>query len=287
MFQFKKLAIAGAVAASLLGAGAAQAHVSYHIDASGGQAPNVNGTGTITTGSWTGGSPVDKGYIANLPTTWLANIHHYNDVYEVSAADAKTKAGVAQNFVLESTGNRWKSSSSWGNALDYGLIDLDVAGNLSITVEADSSLNSTFAPGFSLFSGWGSTTHGNKHQAWNANPDAPSSPIGNVSNPNHVSYNPNSLSFNPDQLPLAMRGLEFIGYAATTTDGGSASKTFNNLAAGKYFLWIGGNGSNNSNEFYKASLSVAPVPVPGAVWLFGTAIAGMIGIGRRKSAISA
>jgi hypothetical protein len=269
-----------------MGAGAAQAHVSYHISSTGGQAPNVNGTGPVTTGSWTGGSPVAKGYIANLPTTWLANIHHYDDVYEVSAANAKTTPSVDETFVLESTGNRWKPSASWGNALDFGLIDMEVAGNLSITVQADSSLNSTFAPGFSLFSGWGSTTHGNKHQAWNANPDAPSSPIGNVSNPNHASYNPNSLSFNPDQLPLAMRGLEFIGYAATTTDGGSASKTFNNLAAGKYFLWIGGNGSDNSNEFYKASLSVAPVPVPGAVWLFGSAVAGLIGFGR-KSKIAA
>ena len=69
MFQFKKLAIAGAITASLMAAGAAQAHVSYHISSTGGQAPNVNGTGTVTTGSWTGGSPADKGYIANLPVT--------------------------------------------------------------------------------------------------------------------------------------------------------------------------------------------------------------------------
>lgn len=285
MKGFKKLALAGAIGALMLGTSAAEAHVSYHIAVDGSQAPNVNGS--TTTGSWTGGSPVDKGYIANLPTTWLANIHHYNDVYEVSAADAKTHVGVASNFVLETAGNRWKPSSSWGNALDYGLIDLDVAGHLTITLEADSALNSTFAPGFTLFQGWGSTVHGNKHQAWNANPDAPSSPIGNVSNPNHASYNPNSLSFNPDQLPLAVRGLSFVGYGATTTDGGTVTKTFENLSAGKYFLWIGGNGSDNSNEYYKASLSVAPVPVPAAVWLFGTAMAGMIGIGRRKQSLTA
>ena len=34
------------------------------------------------------------------------------------------------------------------------------------------------------------------------------------------------------------------------------------------------------------TITVSQVPVPGAVWLFGTVISGMIGLGRRKAAIS-
>jgi hypothetical protein len=33
--------------------------------------------------------------------------------------------------------------------------------------------------------------------------------------------------------------------------------------------------------------TVAAVPVPGAVWLFGSALAGLIGYGRRKTAVQA
>jgi hypothetical protein len=262
MFQFKKLAIAGAITASIMGATAAEAHVSYHMSSTFGQAPNTNGTALSDV--WSDGAPaVATGATAatrfNLPATWSAELHSYNTVYDVSAADAIANHGAAAGFRLESTGNRWKPTGSWGNALDYGLIDLDVAGNLKITIGADSTYSSTFAPGFTLWSGWG--LGGNKHQAWNVNPNAPT--------------------------PLGMTGITYVGHATNTTDGGSATKTFDNLAAGKYLLFIGGNGSDNSNEFYKASLSVAPVPVPGAVWLFGTAMAGMVGIGRRKAAISA
>lgn len=84
-----------------------------------------------------------------------------------------------------------------------------------------------------------------------------------------------------------MIGISYLGHATDTTDGGSATKTFYNLAAGKYLLFIGGNGINNSNEFYKANISVKAVPVPAAVWLFGSAIAGFVGMGKRKKVVSA
>lgn len=257
--QFKKLAIAGAVGAAMLGVTAAEAGVvSYHVDSAGLQAPNNNGS--ATTGSWTNGAPSALGTVNNLPETWLADMDAYSTNYVVSATDAITNHGAASGFKLESTGNKWKPASSWGNALDYGMINLQVGGSLTVTVEADSSLASTFAPGFTLWSGWGNAGTGNKHQDWNATPTAPNS--------------------------LSVTGITYVGHDSTTTDGGSVTHVFNNLAAGKYLLWIGGNGATNSNEFYKANLSVAAVPaavpVPAAVWLFGSALAGMGIIGRRR-----
>lgn len=294
MSQFKKLAIAGAITASLIGANAAQAHVTYHLSAEGGEAPNSNGT--TTTGSWTGGSPADKGYVGNLPTTWLANVHHYNDVYLVSKADAIVE-GAAASFKLETTNNKWNPLHSWGNAMDYGLLNLDVAGDVTIKVQAETG--SLFNPGFTLFQGWDTSSTSNKHTAWNANPVAPSS-----TNP--------ATNTNPTLQPLRTLGLTYLGHASTTSsDGGvdysydslsqAVSITFSGLSAGKYSLWIGGNatgtgicgptctsnGSTGStNQQYLANISVAAVPVPGAVWLFGSAVAGMIGFGRKAKAMA-
>jgi len=299
MIQFKKLAIAGAISASIIGATNAEAHVSYHLSDLGGEAPNVNGT--TTTGSWTGGSPAAKGYVGNLPTTWLANVHHHNDVYEISKADAITEGANAGTFKLESTNNKWNPLHSWGNALDFGLIDLDVAGNVTIKVKAET--DSLFNPGFTLFKGWDTSSTSSKHGGWNANPFAPSSP-----NPTTGS----AANTNPTLQPLRTLGLTYVGHAATNSnDGGvnysydsvaqSVEITFNGLSAGKYSLWIGGNntgpgigGANpssigatgNTNQQYLANISVAAVPVPGAVWLFGSAVAGLIGFGR-KSKIAA
>jgi hypothetical protein len=74
------------------------------------------------------------------------------------------------------------------------------------------------------------------------------------------------------------------------------------LAAGSYLIASGGScvdvvdcGPYRTNLTTGAKswgtgwyeLKVAAVPVPGAVWLFGSAMAGMIGFGRRKQALAA
>ena len=52
-----------------------------------------------------------------------------------------------------------------------------------------------------------------------------------------------------------------------------------------YTLVIGAHGGEAINGVaYDVMVTTSPVPVPGAVWLFGSAMAGLIGFGRRKSA---
>lgn len=63
--------------------------------------------------------------------------------------------------------------------------------------------------------------------------------------------------------------------------------SFGILNPGSYTLQVTGNtfGSTTDSHSYSGNLSignVAAVPVPAAVWLFGSAIAGLIGISRRK-----
>ena len=257
MIQFKKLAVAGAVSALMMGATAAEADVSYNLN------PSLANANTAA-GPWTSGAaPV--GYTGNLPTTWLANIQNNvnpNEADTVSKADAVSK-GAASTFAVESLANRWNPANSWGNALDFGLITLHSTGNLLITVAADASQASNFKPGFTLFSGWDTSPTSSKHGSWNvALPAVPVNPRGTT-------------------------GLTYVGQASSSVGGGTASYLFTNLAAGNYSLWIGGAGvgtSTTGGQTYVANLTASPVPVPGAVWLFGSALAGFAGLRRRQSA---
>lgn len=94
------------------------------------------------------------------------------------------------------------------------------------------------------------------------------------------------------------------------TANGNAIKNFSNLTghdaywygneyapdtSSAWSFWIvygeqNGEGSAKAAEFNAWAVrdgDVSSVPVPGAVWLFGSAIAGLVGFGRRKTALSA
>ncbi|PPD35659.1 MAG: hypothetical protein CTY19_00995 [Methylomonas sp.] len=59
------------------------------------------------------------------------------------------------------------------------------------------------------------------------------------------------------------------------------------LQAGSYTVAAAGATSSGPSALLQGTIafSASPVPVPGAVWLFGSAIAGLIGFGKRKSAV--
>ncbi|MGZ8250259.1 hypothetical protein [Methylomagnum sp.] len=69
-----------------------------------------------------------------------------------------------------------------------------------------------------------------------------------------------------------------------------ASLTLAGLKSGYYLLALGGscgdpNPASNCGigQNYGLQVSAAPVPIPAAAWLFGSAVMGLLGIGRRKS----
>jgi hypothetical protein len=61
---------------------------------------------------------------------------------------------------------------------------------------------------------------------------------------------------------------------------GVAEWRLNNVFLGDWTmdLWEGG-----QDDIVALSISVSPVPVPAAVWLFGTALIGFVGMSRKTS----
>ena len=73
----------------------------------------------------------------------------------------------------------------------------------------------------------------------------------------------------------------FSGAVAGSVSANSADLQFQNLATGWYTIFVGGaNSAETLASTYQ--ISVSAVPVPGAVYLFGSALAGLLAAGRRK-----
>lgn len=60
-----------------------------------------------------------------------------------------------------------------------------------------------------------------------------------------------------------------------------AELIFTNATAGEWFA-IAAGGSSGGGAYSIAASSVNAVPIPGAIWLFGSAMVGTLGLGRRK-----
>ncbi|MEQ1680575.1 MAG: VPLPA-CTERM sorting domain-containing protein [Nitrospira sp.] len=67
---------------------------------------------------------------------------------------------------------------------------------------------------------------------------------------------------------------------------GVVSRTFQNLHPGNYIAFVGGvNYNSQTNQAARGiggTLTITPVPVPAAVWLFGSGLAGLVGVMRRR-----
>lgn len=71
-------------------------------------------------------------------------------------------------------------------------------------------------------------------------------------------------------------------WAATGTPG-YETNGFYTLVIGAH----GGTGSTDDAAAYSVLVTTSPVPIPGAIWLFGGALACLVRLGRRKAAIAA
>ncbi|WP_152428844.1 hypothetical protein [Methylomonas sp. MK1] len=246
----KKLALAGAMGALMSVSGLASAHVTYNLAAGDTFPPDGSATGP-----WSDGDP---GYIGNLPATWVAMIHNDGGV-----ANSQTASGHGIGMGAKAYKD---GATNWGHTADYGLFELHADAEVTITVSSDGS---NLRPAFGLWSGWDTAGSSSRHQSYL----------------NNGALNPMAAS--PLGTTLALVDASAWTFAAT--QGTTATATLTRfLTAGNYTLILGGYDGTvgGANLAYTATISAAasPVPVPGAVWLFGSAMAGLVGFGKRKTA---
>jgi hypothetical protein len=241
-------------------------------------------TGTTTRHQYTGESATDN------PSLWRAYANQ-----DASAVWGAVVPDIGTDHpYLAVGGNSWAT----GSGLDYGLIHVscganDAAANctsdgaiaLDVTVKLDSiysNINGSGLLDVALYRGADSGAGADRTSAF----DADAAGIqGSTLNTGGVLTKlwEASMTNISDVLSFHM-----VINAAEWAKTDAANGTLNDGDAGYYTLIIGAhNGGLGVAYDVTTMTSAAPVPVPGAVWLFGSAIAGLVGFGRRKITVTA
>ncbi|QPK61511.1 hypothetical protein IVG45_11410 [Methylomonas sp. LL1] len=235
--------------------------------------------GSIAAQKWagTGGqTSAPFGYTGAHMNWGLEFTGNTGNTAEISTFDAFAKYGVYADIDTAkgawSDANAFKPSAvGWGHNLDTGLFRTDVSG--TVTLELQGILQSGTNFGFTVFKGMDAMTRYAHHSAWNAgnNQDG----ITDDSTPYTIDFDLGTL------LPIT----DIVAYSV----GGANPVNLNTISfdaeAGQiYTIFLGGyrNGSwGATDDGYR--LTVSQVPVPGALWLFGSAVLGLIGVHRKRS----
>jgi hypothetical protein len=191
--------------------------------------------------------------------------------YEWGVAMSSTDSSIYQGSVGAKSWNEPTNppdAKGWTHTSDWTALDLTEDATLTVTLARQSGVlysppsgppvteGDLLTPAFSIYAGW-ETTGPESHQF---------NPVGNISWASELSY------LDHEANPLGLT---------------SITKTFS-LAAGRYSLVFGGNPPDGSTGFhgYQATLTTSPVPLPTAAWLFGSGVAGLIRLARRRAHIS-
>lgn len=238
------------VAACFLAA-VAEAGVSYNLANYDGNGASGNDGGLPAI--WTDPSG-GAGYTGTLNAMWSAEFQSGSETLNLSTADALAKTytlggashNTPANYWLAVGAKSWFDASAgygWGHALDFGLVTLPQAANLSITVEADGS---GLVPAVSVYRGWDTGSTSNRMASF----------VDGVDNPLDSTAN-----------------LHFLGSQAGTTAGGSVTLNFTGLPAGHYEVFVGGNNGAAGGK-YKIALTTSPVEALGRVSVDSSGIQG-------------
>jgi len=242
------------------------------------------GTDTIDTSAggagWVGTSATDKtplGYKGGGTLNWAVQLQG-GGTAEISNADSIARYGVSAD--IDTAKGAWSDNSingasGWRHDLDYGLFKSDVSGLVTLSALAVNGTTATSTPniGFTIFKGMDTSAGSyNHHGAWNS-----------TNNAGGLTAN----SLPGGGTKFGATNAEAIANIVAYSIGGASPSHLNTISfaaeAGQiYTIALGGyrNGDWGATlDGYQ--LNVSQVPVPGAVWLFGSAMAGLMGFGRR------
>lgn len=223
------------------------------------------------------------GLIAAAVGLWLAGVapshastvtpnppgHQSGLTYEwevtMGANDSATYSGSVGAKSWAEPGNP-VGAKGWTHTSDWTLLDLTGTGGPTVvTLTLDRGTTGSLFPAFSIYSG-----------VEDANPDTTKHTFNNIGN---ISWATN-LTFTDH---LANAG------GPNGTDSGTGLTSVSNswvLTPGLYSLVYGGNPSfalgQTGSHAFTATLTTSPVPVPAALWLFGSGLVGLAGLARRR-----
>jgi len=283
----KAVALAMTGTALSLGAvGSASAHNMYNtfqggLGTDGWLRGGVGNPGATVSPGWTGtgdpqGTPpgTDPGPSATLPfgytgagnswLNWAAAIHHYGPT-EISDANAGFDADLDTNKGSWNDNGGSKEppdpAQGWAHNTDIGLLKADI--NATVTLNVTGVFDKY---GVTVFEGMGSNP-ASHHESWNCPTCTPSTPV-NSNTP--FGYSGLTYLTSSDNVTSAL-GLSFFAKAGTV-----------------YSIFLGG---NEQGSYFTPtadySVQINAVPIPAAVWLFGSALGGLGVFGRRKTALAA
>ncbi|MEQ1531843.1 MAG: VPLPA-CTERM sorting domain-containing protein [Methylococcales bacterium] len=232
-----------------------------------GTGPESQGNkGLIVAWAGTTGNKLPFGYVGSSHLNWAAMINNAGDSLEISGADSLARYGF--DAEIDTGAGAWldDTGTGWKHQTDIGLVKSAVTQKVTINLTTLGSINNNF--GVTVFTGMDTNTGNYSHHGrWNCPTCTTPVPF-------------------EKENPFGTTGLAFMKYDASVDSTNSIS--FTALADQVYSIYLGGNGVGSWSQNvagYKLNLSTSPVPVPGAVWLFGSALAGVLGLRRRKQAI--
>lgn len=305
MKAIKLFAASVAVLGAMIAAPAAHAHATY----------NNGGTGAAP--SWTNGAPAEwLASTSTLPSIGYLGIHSLTNarviqtgVYDSAANAANNSAALGGAFAGITSK---QSDSLLGQTYNYNIKPANAATQLSSAASVSVGANS-WANGVANGIDAANTglSFGNIHASSGSSGNLELNAMNLPSNAFHyvnVTVGDDATDSTVGQLAFSvyqgwstgpgLSGLHLLATVLADTAGQNIGLTIaltgNEItagSAGEYTIVVGDQSSVGGK--YKIGLQaansalysnvVAAVPVPGAVWLFGSALAGFIGLGRRKA----
>lgn len=163
-------------------------------------------------------------YQGRLDVHWLVELPTDHARVDISREHA-VALGAPNDFNLITA-----PDNCWGMFMNFGLIRLTQKSDLKITVAADESQGSQFAPAFGLYRGWDTSSSSSRH---------------------------GTLFFGYDN-PLGTQGLTFRGDAYSANDETSVTQSFQNLEPGQYELFVTSRTNHSSDGAYTVALETLP-----------------------------
>lgn len=215
----------------------------------------------------TAGGALPFGYSGSSVLNWAAHITSAGDSMTISRDAAFATYGAGADVDIDTSKGAWQDTEEvpqgWAHNTDIGLFKSDVTTNVAITLTSLTTPNAKY--GVTLFTGMDTGANYSHHEGWNS-PDQ--SYAYEASNPFYT---------------------DNVIYSAHEVNVDSANAFEFTAQAGQiYSIYLGGYQGhdfwNNAKERYSLNISTSPVPVPAAVWLFGSGLLGLMSYGRKKTA---